>query len=158
MIQRIQSVYLFFAILCGILLFFFPIAIFYNELLGNYRLLITGVECMDPTPKMQFSFWFTSPLLAITALTVILSAATLFLYRNRILQIRLITFSILFNILLIVLIFLFYTNKIQEITGIEPSYSQAGIFFPLIALLFLILANRAIRKDESRVKAADRIR
>lgn len=158
MIQRIQSVFLFTAALAGVLLFFFPVATFYNELQGNYRFLITGIESMDPSPRMQFSFWFTSPLWVIASLSTVLSVVILFLYKNRILQIRLLAFNILFNILLIIMIFLFYTNKIQEYTHIEPSYRQAGIFFPLISLLFLVLANRAIRKDEAKVKAADRLR
>ena len=158
MIQRIQTVYLFIAAVCGILLFFFPVATFYNELAGNYRFLITGVESMDPNPKVQFSFWFTSPLWIIAGITTILTLVTIFLYKNRLLQIRLIAFGILFYILIVILIFLFYTSKIQEFTQIEPSYRSAGAFFPLVALLFLLLANRSIRKDEAKVKAADRLR
>lgn len=158
MIQRIQSLYLFIAVIMGMLLFFFPVATFYHEILGNYRLMITGVESMDPTPKVQFSPLFTSPLWIINIIAIILSVVTLVLYKNRILQIRFIAFAVLFDIVLVVLIFLFYTNKIQEITQIEPSYRQAGIFFPLIALLFLILANRSIRRDEAKVKSADRLR
>jgi hypothetical protein len=158
MIQRIQSVFLFIAALAGVLLFFFPVATFYDELQGNYRFLITGIESMDPSPKMQFSFWFTSPLWIIDSASVIMSVVILVLYKNRIMQLRLVAFNILFNILLIILIFLFYTNKIQEYTHIEASYRQAGIFFPLISLLFLVLANRSIRKDEAKVRAADRLR
>jgi hypothetical protein len=158
MIQRIQSVFLFVAAVAGVLLFFFPVATFYDEVLGNYRFLITGVESMDPSPKMQFSFWFTSPLWVLASISTVLSVVILFLYKNRMLQLRLVAFNILFNILLVILIFLFYTNKIQEYTHIEPSYRQAGIFFPLISLLFLVLANRSIRKDESKVRAADRLR
>jgi hypothetical protein len=158
MIQRIQSLFLFVACLAGILLFFFPIATFYDELLGNYKFLITGVESMDPTPKMQFSFWFTSPLWIIAAAATALSLITILLYKNRILQMRLVAFNILFNILLIILILVFYINKIQEYTHIEPSYKQLGIFLPLISLLFLVLANRSIRQDEAKVKAAHRLR
>jgi hypothetical protein len=157
MIQRIQTVYLFLAALAGILLFFFPIADFYDEMLGNYRFFITGVESMDPNPKMQFSFLFTSPLWIITAAASLISIVTLLLYKNRIMQIRLVAFNILFIILMIVLIFLFYAGKVEAVTGIGPSY-QEGVFFPLVALIFLVLANRSIRKDESKVKAADRLR
>lgn len=157
MLQRIQTVYLFLAALAGILLFFFPLANFYDEILGNYRFFITGVEPMDPNPKMVFSFWFTSPLWIITAAATLLPLVTLLLYNNRILQIRLVAFNILFFILLIVLVFLFYAGKVERLTQIGPAY-QEGVFFPLVSLLFLILANRSIRKDESKVKAADRLR
>ncbi len=158
MFQRIQSLYLFIAAVAGILLFFFPIASFYDALLGNYRFLITHVESMDPTPKIQFSTWFTSPLWILTCAGIALSLVTMFLYKNRILQMRLVAFDILFNILIIILIFLFYINKIEEYTHIVPSYRQVGIFFPLISLLFLVLANRSIRRDEAKVRAADRLR
>lgn len=33
-----------------------------------------------------------------------------------------------------------------------------GLAFPLLAILFLLLAARGIRKDEALVRAADRIR
>ena len=157
MLQRIQTVYLFLAALAGILLFFFPLANFYDEMAGNYRFFITGVESMDPNPRMAFSFWFTSPLWIITGIASLLSLITILLYRNRILQIRLVAFNILFIILLIVLIFLFYAGKLEKLTFIGASY-QEGVFFPLVSLLFLVLANRSIRKDESKVKAADRLR
>jgi hypothetical protein len=39
----------------------------------------------------------------------------------------------------------------------QPSY-QFGIFLPVISLLLLVLASRAIRKDEALVKSADRLR
>ena len=157
MIQRIQTVYLFLAGLAGILLFFFPLANYYNEMAGNYRFFITGIEAMDPDPKMQFSFWFTSPLWIVNGAATILSLVSLVFYSNRLYQLRLVAFNILFNILLVVLIFLFYTGKIEGITQISPAY-QEGVVFPLVSLVFLVLANRSIRKDESKVKAADRLR
>lgn len=157
MLQRIQTVYLFLAAIAGILLFFFPLANFYDEMAGNYRFFITGVESMDPNPRMTFSFWFTSPLWIITGIASLLSLITILLYQNRILQIRLVAFNILFIILLIVLIFLFYAGKLEKLVLIEASY-QEGVFFPLVSLLFLVLANRSIRRDESKVKAADRLR
>ena len=33
-----------------------------------------------------------------------------------------------------------------------------GIFLPLISIVFLVLANKAIKKDEDLVKSADRLR
>jgi hypothetical protein len=157
MIQRFQSLFLLLAATACILLFFFPVAFFFNEAFGNYKFFITGVHCMDPDPKVQFSIWFVAPLFVLTAISSILSLVTIFLYRNRLLQLRLTAFNILFTILLVVLIFLFYAGKIQGYTQIAPSY-QAGVFFPLFSLVCLVLANRWIRKDEALVKAADRLR
>lgn len=157
MIQRVQSLFLAFAATAAILMFFFPVAEFYSETLGNYKLLVSGLKCMDPDPKVQASFMFAFPILALISASVILSAVTLFMYKNRPVQIRLLAFNILITIVLIIVIFLFYMNSVQKLTGIQPVY-QFGAFCPLINLIFLILANRFIRKDENLVRSADRLR
>ncbi len=157
MIQRIQSIFLALAVISGALIFYFPIAEYYNELYGNYKLFVTGLQCMDPDPKISTSIWFTSPLFLIAGASVILGIVSIFLYKNRVNQLRLVAFNILLNIVLVVLLFVFYSGKIEELTQIIPSY-QIGVFLPLISLVFLILANRFIRKDEALVKASDRLR
>jgi hypothetical protein len=157
MIQRLQTIFLFLAAVSCVLMFFFPIAYFFHETLGNYKFFITGMQCMDPDPRVRVSTWFVAPLFLAAGLSVILSVVSIFLYRNRPYQIRLVAFNILLNILLIVLIFLVYTGKIESFLQITPSY-QAGVSFPLLSLLFLILANRWIRKDEALVRSADRLR
>jgi hypothetical protein len=35
---------------------------------------------------------------------------------------------------------------------------QFGMYIPLISLIFLVLASRAIRKDEELIKSSDRLR
>jgi hypothetical protein len=42
----------------------------------------------------------------------------------------------------------------------EASVSEKGIgmFIPILAILLLVLANKAIKKDEDLVKSADRLR
>ena len=157
MIQRIQSLFLFLAAVAEILLFFLPIGYFYHEIYGNYRFFATGVVCMDPTPAVLFPYWFAIPLEVVSGGAVILSLLTIFLYKNRLTQIRLVAVNVFLEIILIILLFFFYVGKIEKLTQIDISY-QAGIFMPLIALVFLIVANRFIRKDEALVKAADRLR
>ncbi|MFH1296685.1 MAG: DUF4293 domain-containing protein [Bacteroidota bacterium] len=157
MIQRIQTIFLALALISGALLLFFPVAEYYHELYGNYKLFVTELKSMDPDPKITTSIWFTSPLWLLAGTSVILSLVTIFLYKNRLTQLRLVAFNMLLNIGLVVLIFIIYSAKITELTQIEPSY-KIGIFLPLISLVFLILANRFIRKDEAMVKAADRLR
>jgi len=157
MIQRIQSLFLAVAAIAAILMFFFPIADFYSETLGNYKLLATGLKCLDPDPKIHPSALFAIPLLVFVLGSTGLSLITLFLYKNRQFQIRLLSFNILITIVLVIVIFLFYVNSVQKLTGIPPVY-EFGAFCPLINLLFLILANRYIRKDQNLVRSADRLR
>jgi hypothetical protein len=62
------------------------------------------------------------------------------------------------NIVLVMVIFFFYDTKITAMTRIEPDYNFTGMALPLVSILFLILANMAIKKDEALVKSADRLR
>jgi len=158
MLQRIQSVYLGLAAIICILLFFFPLASFYHEDHGNYKFFILGIQCMDPDPKELFGKWFTIPLVLITIVSILLNIATIFLYKKRWLQIRLIAFSGLLLIVFVMIVFFFYATKIQTVTQIEPEYNLFGMMLPLVSLVLLILANYAIRKDVAMVKSADRLR
>ena len=158
MIQRIQTVYLGIATIACLLLFFFPIADFYNVLQGNYKLFITGVRCMDPEPKLHFSFLFALPAILLTSASILFSGVAIGLYKKRWLQIRMIAFNVLALIVLMLVLFFFYTAQLKTMTGTDPQYHYTGMLLPVIALVFLILANRAIRRDEQKVKSADRLR
>ncbi|HNY01937.1 MAG TPA: DUF4293 domain-containing protein [Bacteroidales bacterium] len=158
MIQRIQTLYLSLIAIAGVLLFFFPLAHYYDEMLGNYKFFIYGVVSMDPEPKVSFPSLFTLPLVIIVGISILLTLLTIFMYRNRPLQVRLCAFNLLATIVLIMVIFFFYATRIKTMTGIEPEYSYLGMGLPLVSLLFLILSHQAIRKDETLVKSADRLR
>ena len=158
MLQRIQSIYLAIVVIACIMLFFFPLANFYDELRGNYKFFIYGIKSMDPEPKVVFNLFFTIPLIFLAVASFIFAVSTIFLFKNRQLQIRLCAFNILTNIVLVMVIFFFYATKIKAMTAIEPEYNYTGMALPLVSLLFLILANQAIRKDEALVRSADRLR
>ena len=158
MLQRIQTVYLAIAAIACILLFFFPLANFYNETEGNYKFFIQAIRCMDPEPKHVFSFLFSLPAIVLTIVSILFSGITIVLYNKRWLQIRLIAFNVITLAVLILVLFFFYTAQLKTMTGADPSYTYPGMLLPVISLLMLILANRAIRKDDQRVKSADRLR
>ena len=158
MIQRIQSLFLAIAAAAAVLMLFFPTAEFFSGTeLGNYKLLATGLRCMDPNPRFQTAAWFGFPLLALISVNIILPVLILFLYKNRQLQLKILTFNILITIVLVIVVLMFYMSAVQKLTGIAPAY-QFGAFCPLISLIFLVLANRYIRKDENMVRSADRLR
>ena len=158
MLQRIQSVYLAIVAIASAMLFFFPLANYYNDLHGNYKFFIYGIRCMDPEPQVQFSKFFTFPLVFLAVASFVFAVAAIFLYKNRFLQIRICAFNMITNIVLIMVIFFFYATRIQTMTHIEPDYDYIGMILPLISIVFLILSNRAIRKDQALVKSADRLR
>ncbi|MCF8302781.1 MAG: DUF4293 domain-containing protein [Bacteroidales bacterium] len=160
MIQRLQSIYLFVAFVAALLLFFFPMASFLSDM-EYYKFYIYGLENMAPEAGNAYIInqWYTVPLIILGVALGFIALVTIFLYKNRLLQIKLIKIDILVNVLLIGLFFLLYMPVVEDAIGVAPEYGrEIGIYLPLISLIFLILAHRGIKKDEKIVRAADRIR
>jgi glucan phosphoethanolaminetransferase (alkaline phosphatase superfamily) len=96
------------------------------------------------------------PLLVIIILIAVISFASIFFYRKRKLQMKMvmaIIFLAVVSIGLIVFYVFFITSKHNTI--LIPGFRM---FFPLAILAFGILAYRGIRKDENLVKSYDRLR
>lgn len=162
MLQRIQSIFMFFVVVTGILVFFFPIATYISatEYLVFFIHIIKDLA-PEPfgemsSPALAFEDWFTLPLSIGQLVIVILVFFTIFKYRKRTLQIRLNSLNIFLNVLLVGGIF-FYTTILENRTGVSPQYGIATIF-PLLSIILLFLANFYIRKDERLVRSADRLR
>ena len=85
----------------------------------------------------------------------IFAFVAIFIFKNRKLQFVIGRFTILINLMLLGL--LIYVSL--TLPG-EASVSEKGIgmFIPILAILLLVLANKAIKKDEDLVKSADRLR
>lgn len=154
MIQRIQSVFLFLAAVTSGLLFLFPIAWFRDF---TVKLYVTHVQDFVPGSELVFNKYMLLPLLLLAAIVVVLPILILFMYKNMPGQLRMIRLCILFNLVLIGLIFFFYVAQIEAVTVSEATYDK-GIFLPLIALVFLFLALRGVRKDIKLIRSADRLR
>lgn len=143
MIQRVQSLYLILAaIVSGLLAFIFPFYIYNGEMVG-----------------IEQAFRADSLLLKAIAslfmLSAVLALVSLFLFKNRNTQIVINRLNIILNFLLLGLI----VYQLQTLSG-ETSVSEKGIgsFLPLIVVVLLSLATKAILKDERLVKSADRLR
>lgn len=150
MIQRIQSLYLLLIFIGCICIFFFPLA---NYL--EYQFTILGAKQLvsETTLILKLN---TIPLIVIISVIGILSLITIFLYKNRPLQIKLSRIILLLNIIFIVIVF-FYTDIIEKKIHNTSQYSISS-FIPLITLILSFLTVRAIRKDEELIKSADRLR
>lgn len=145
MIQRKQSIYLLIAaIMSAGLTFVFSLWTNTQNNSSTYLIdLFSGVSILEKTTPVLF---FTSALLSIV---------TLFLFKNRQLQFVLGRLNILINLFLLgVLIYLSQTLSGEALV----SEKGIGMFFPVIVILLLVLANKAIKKDEDLVKSVDRLR
>jgi hypothetical protein len=158
MIQRIQTVYLSLAVIALALIFAFPLAQFFSEN-GAYVFSITGLTNMVPGEPQAFAATVFLPIIIFTVGIGLLTVFTVFQYKNRPFQIKLTNIGVLASIVLIMGIFFFYIPMIEKKINIVPDYSKAfGIYLPLVALVFLVMANRAIKRDDKLVRSADRLR
>ena len=87
--------------------------------------------------------------------SAILSIVTIFLFKNRQLQFVIGRISILINLFLLGLLIYVSLNLPGETMVSEKGI---GMFLPILAILLVVLANKAIKKDEDLVKSVDRLR
>jgi glucan phosphoethanolaminetransferase (alkaline phosphatase superfamily) len=158
MIQRIQTVYLFLAALCLVVMLFVPLSLHTLRGLEIPFELLQDAGAEELTASMMITIW---PLLVgIVALAAIILLA-IFLYANRKRQIHFTMAAVLLN--MVVIIAVFWMAR-QLASALDPEAIdqvveyQLGAYLPVGSLLLLILAHKAIRKDEQKVRAADRLR
>jgi hypothetical protein len=135
MIQRIQSIWLLLASVCALASYKLP---FYS---GNH----------PKGPGYELNSSANLLLVTVTALTGILALFLIFMYKQRVLQMRLCLLGI---VLEAALIFLYYREVQQFTTGTLALTSILQTFI----IVFFFLAARAINKDEKMVKESDRLR
>ncbi|WP_452219478.1 DUF4293 domain-containing protein [Lacinutrix salivirga] len=136
MIQRIQSIYLLLAAgISGGLIFVFHLWI-NNE----------NVKVFAQDEMVIFGLFLGSS---------VLSLISLFMFKNRKSQFMLGRLNIILNFILLG----FFVYRILNSPG-ETGVSENGvaIFIPIISIVLLALANKAIKKDEDLVKSVDRLR
>lgn len=153
MLQRIQTVYLFIASLAIYALFLFPVASVFNNL-GATKVMVTGAYQVlgNQVIKTQ-SFTVLS---IATAILGLLPLLLIFLYKNRNLQ-QVLTYGLV----VIVLAHSYWlTQTVQNTTQTLLTLSDYGVGagLPSVVILFLILAAKAVGRDEKLVKSADRLR
>ncbi|WP_449388713.1 DUF4293 family protein [Chryseobacterium lineare] len=129
MIQRIQTIWIFLAVLAAVFLF----------IAGQDVVISDGLPVLD----------------AACVILVLVGLLSVFSYKNRKRQILLNNISIIINVLLVGILIYWLLKlsggmQIPE-KGIEP-------MFPFIAIVCLFIANIYIKKDERLVKSVDRLR
>lgn len=162
MIQRIQTLWLFLALLCSVLGFFFPLAIFETQNYGalEYNLIPEKLSA-DATVLPQLSVeWFG---VIFTVVLGLLATVSIFLYRNRPLQLKITAVGFLLSVIYVALLFLYIVPSQENyfsshsISMVKSVYALAS-YFPIAQVLFFMSAQRAIKKDEQLVRASERLR
>ena len=150
MLQRIQSLFLLLAAAAMLVASVSPLATFsYNsdEVLFEAMGIYLNGTLTDST-------W---GLFVIGAISSLLSMVTLFLYKNRMLQIRL----SIFNMVIMVGFYLFFGFVLYQVYPVENLQFRSvgiGVIMPVIAIILTILAIRKIGADEALVRSLNRLR
>lgn len=93
--------------------------------------------------------------LSLFLFSAILSLVSIFNYKNRKFQFVLGRLNIILNF---ILLGLFVYQSLNVSGEADVSEKGIGITFPILSIVFLVLANKAIKKDEDLVKSVDRLR
>lgn len=136
MLQRIQTIYLLLAAaVSGGLIFVF-------ELWET----AAGLKVFASDNEYIFAVFLASALLSILSVLR---------YKNRKSQFILGRLNVILNFFLLG----FFVYQSLSVSG-ETAVSEKGIgmFLPIVSIVFLALANKAIKKDEDLVKSVDRLR
>jgi hypothetical protein len=155
MIQRIQSLFLFAAVVLQLVFISSSLAHF---LLADSRLVDFYCTGFISTSGTTVSPIFNTTVIAIMswAITLICISA-IFLYKKRKLQMRICIYTILLIVCLIALL-TFYYLQFKADNAIQTSAFTLSMAIPVVNIIILLLAFRGIRKDEQLVKAYDRLR
>jgi len=147
MIQRIQTLYIFFSSILIGLLFALPFA----EIAANDKFYLFNIQgIMHDGMVIESGL----PIMLFVGIILIIHLVAIFLFKKRIRQMRLLVFAIL---LMLGLFGMFYFFTFYSFKGFEVSFKIA-VVFPLIAIIFDYLAIRNIGKDEALIRSIDRIR
>ena len=157
MIQRMQSVYMFLAAVALGVMFYFPLASFIGGNSDQLVYYIYQVVSEIPGDVPAVPYYFTYPILGLNILGFLLSVFAIFRFKQLGAQMKMIRGSI-FLILIMIGVFFFYCLPLlEEASGTLTEY-EIGSYMPLIAMFFLILANRGVLADIKLLKSADRLR
>lgn len=163
MLQRIQTLYLFLIFTIDTLL------IIANPIYAEFQMK----DGLDPTSVLM-QFWnqvslyvsIECPILSYKFLNLMLMVViaigaiyTIFLFKNRKLQLKISKFLVLLILtFLIVLLVDFYLTKKQFTALLSINTLGFQILWPVLMVVFAILALIGIRSDDKLVQSMDRIR
>jgi hypothetical protein len=153
--QRIQTVFLVLSILSLIMAILFPIWS-HNAVGQSHKLFAFHYSIIGQSGEMITTEYMPYCLTAILAIaSITLSVIEIGKYRNRMLQMKLGALNSLFLAGTILSGFVFANGLTEEFQG---GTFGLGLWLPGAAVLFNLLANFFIRKDERLVRDSKRLR
>ncbi|MDO4462609.1 MAG: DUF4293 domain-containing protein [Bacteroidia bacterium] len=153
MIQRIQSLYILAAIIALGTLFFIDLGQL-SGVTGLFNITFYGV--VDVTKEVPTTVTYLFPLAAVLGVTSILALIDLFLFKNRVLQMRVATITSALSIACAILI---PAANIMVASTLDMEWHlHWSLALPIVAAFLMILAYRRISDDEALVRSLNRLR
>jgi Domain of unknown function (DUF4293) len=154
MIQRIQSIFLFLASLASGSAFLPPLSI------GSFQ---NAPTTLDIAKDSVLNVFDNTGLLAVTGLVAAVSLITLFLFKNRPLQMNVIKGLLGVSIVGLGLIGWMIKTGLDAVANSEATddsftLNPVGLVLPFVSMILSVLAYRAIKKDDNLVRSSDRLR
>ena len=140
MIQRQQTLWLLLATAAAILTFMFPFAV------GEELVLKTAMK--QRAEIIAGNNFFT---LILTVVSIGISVVTIFMFKDRKMQMKLCLLGLLVSVLILVL----YLLNMKKIISATPAL---WAILPVAVIAGYYMAFRNIRKDEKLVKSLDKLR
>jgi hypothetical protein len=155
MIQRIQTVYLLLTTILAVLFLTGTIMLFSSNAGNDLMIRLTGVYAIGGVSgmeKIDSLIFLTTILLIIPAISLI----TIFMFKNRKLQMK-------FNLTLILLILIQIFLAAFQVFNISMDFNVTlspglKLLLPLLMLISSALSYRSIKKDEKVIMSYDRLR
>ncbi len=152
MIQRIQTLFLLLALVCMAVFYFVP----FGSLELTTETGITDVPMGLYGVDFGEEHYSTLPLLILLSFVVLILIFTIFLFKHRILQMRICVFNLILALGCSGLAFFFLYQASEKFA---TNYSTSIlVVLPVVAAIFIALAIRGIAKDEALIRSIDRIR
>ena len=161
MLQRIQTVFLFIIVILMVLFLLFPVWTSSPGSEGTIFRLYSLFLYSGPAENPESGAWTLWPYIvsgAFAFLAIVVSLIEIFSHKNRMTQIKMGALNSLLLAGAMISIVWFASQGQQEWIQSNPGNYSLGIFFPPLSIVFNLIANRFIRKDEKLVRSMDRIR
>lgn len=155
MIQRIQTIYLGITALLSLMLLKISVLSFADQAGKTVRLFPSGIF-KDQEGSVLMQMENTWPLIAAVILISLIALMTIFLFRNRRVQMSVALVVIILSIVLVAILsgYSYFIMRTYSMT-IIPDLKMA---LPVLIVISSLLAYRGIKKDEQLVKSYDRLR
>lgn len=165
MLQRVQTIYMLASVIAILTMHFFWLASFATPE-ATYELNSMGLLCKTPGFEIDQMAW---DLFLVLILMFILPLVTIFLYKNRKLQLRMLIYTAILNVLYYGLFFYDFDKYGDYVISlsrdvatntcvVDANTNIMMLVMPALSIFCLIMAMRGVIYDIALLKSLDRLR